>query len=151
MFALKLAILLALCQYIDMVCIYCGGNTRVTNSRPQVRSNQVWRRRQCNKCGALFSTTEKNDPGETLVVKVDDGNQESFLIEKLFLSIYESMKYRKNAVADAKYLTQTVINKLSHSTNNGVIDSKLITKAVLVSLNRFDKIAASHYLAFHSN
>ena len=134
-----------------MVCVYCAGKTRVINSRPQVKSNQIWRRRLCKDCQALFTTIEFHDPAQTWLIKDPSGLSANFISEKLFLSIYESLKHRPSALLDAKHLTQTVINKLSRTTKNGLIDSRQITKTVTVSLNRFDKAACTHYLSFHSS
>ncbi|MGH7233962.1 MAG: hypothetical protein ACREF7_00755 [Candidatus Saccharimonadales bacterium] len=134
-----------------MVCVYCGGKTRVFNSRPLFRSNQVWRRRICNECKAVFTTVEGHDPAQTWLVKSSNQSSTNFIREKLFLSIYESLKHRPTALLDAKHLTQTVINKLGAATKSGAIDASSITSTVIVSLNRFDKIAGTHYKAFHSS
>ena len=39
-----------------MTCPWCGGNTKVINSRPQ--EDIVYRRRECLICKERFSTTE---------------------------------------------------------------------------------------------
>ena len=132
-----------------MVCVYCGGSTRVSNSRPLVRSNRIWRRRSCKNCQAVFTTVELYDPSQTWMVVVAGSQPAAFMSEKLFLSIYESLKHRPSALRDAKYITETVINKLSRTTNNGLISNVLIAKTVSISLNRFDKVARTHYQAFH--
>ena len=144
-----MAILTAICQYVDMVCVYCGGNTKVSNSRPQVKSNRIWRRRSCSSCQAVFTTIELYDPAQTWMVYGSDDKPTVFISEKLFLSIYESLKHRPAALLDAKHLSETVINKLGRTTNNGVIKKDTITKTVSVSLHRFDKVAHTHYQAFH--
>jgi transcriptional regulator NrdR family protein len=69
--------------------------------------------------------------------------------EKLFLSIYESLRHRPTALPDAINLTKTVIQRINQSAKHGVIDAKLISKVTLVCLNRFDKVASTHYQAFH--
>jgi transcriptional regulator NrdR family protein len=133
-----------------MVCIYCGGKTRVSNSRPLVRSNQIWRRRTCKTCGAVFTTIEENDARQTWVVKSSDRPPVGFVREKLFLSIYESLRHRPTALYDAKHLTQTIINNLGRTTKNGIIEASTIKNMVVVSLNRFDRVASTHYKAFHA-
>lgn len=132
-----------------MVCVYCGGNTKVSNSRPQKKSNRIWRRRFCTDCQAVFTTIELYDPSQTWMVRGPLNKPNAFISEKLFLSIYESLKHRPSALLDAKYLTETVVNKLGRTTINGIISRDLITKTVSVSLNRFDKVAHTHYQAFH--
>jgi transcriptional regulator NrdR family protein len=131
-----------------MVCIYCGENTRTLNSRLQKRTNQTWRRRQCLSCKSIVTTLEHIELTKSLVVINNSGETNSFVAEKLFLSIYESLKHRPNAINDAKQLSNTVTFKLINPTN-GRIQSKIITEVTLVALNRFDKVASAHYSAFH--
>jgi transcriptional regulator NrdR family protein len=138
-----------MCQHVDMVCLHCSGKTSVTNSRPQQRSNQVWRRRQCRKCNAVFTTTETAQYGGAWAVRGKSGHLSPFSRDKLFLSLYKSCGHRKTALNDAGALADTVIKKLAGLVSGGKIESKAITQVVQVALNRFDKAASSHYQAFH--
>jgi transcriptional repressor NrdR len=132
-----------------MVCVHCGGKTKVVNSRQQRKSNQVWRRRQCLECGAVFSTREAAQ--HELAWLVRDGSRlEPFSRDRLFLSLYKSCEHRKTALSDARGLTDTIIGKLSAHMVDGAVDDRDITRVALVALNRFDKAASTHYQAFHS-
>lgn len=128
--------------------MYCGGNTKIINSRLHSRTNQTWRRRQCLKCKSVVTTLEQMDMTKALIVRNNSGQINRFMPEKLFLSIYESLKHRSTAIQDAKYLSQTITTKLSLLCN-GKIESKTIAETTLVALNRFDKVASAHYNAFH--
>jgi len=131
-----------------MVCIYCGGQTRVVNSRPQARSNRVWRRRRCLACAAVFSTEEA--VRHELAWRVRNGKHlQPFLRDKLFLSLYESCRHRKTALSDADGLTETVIKKLQGYTANGTVSPHDIARVAQVALNRFDRAAGVQYQAFH--
>lgn len=132
-----------------MVCLHCGGETSVTNSRPQQRSNQVWRRRQCGKCGAIFTTTETARYGGSWAVRGKSGRLSPFSRDKLFLSLYKSCEHRKTVLNDADALADTVIKKLAGLVSDGTVESAAIAQVVQVALNRFDKAASSHYRAFH--
>ncbi len=132
-----------------MVCIYCSDETHVTNSRPQRRSNQVWRRRQCLSCKAIFSTEEAANYTAAWSIRAASGTIEPFSRDKLFLSLYKSCQHRKSAVADARALTDTITSKLLPQVRNGSLGDKTITQTALVALSRFDKAAATHYQAFH--
>ncbi len=131
-----------------MVCIYCGGNTRIINSRLQNRTNITWRRRQCLSCKSIATTLEQIDLTRSLVVNNKSGETCAFIPEKLFLSIYESLKHRPTAITDARHLSNTVISRIINP-SNGKIESRVITEITLVVLNRFDKVASAHYNAFH--
>lgn len=131
-----------------MVCIYCEGNTEVVNSRPQRKNNQVWRRRHCKTCGAIFSTEESIQ--HELAWQVRHGSRsQPFSRDKLFLSLYKSCEHRKTALGDAKGLTETVMRKLSPLITDGSVSSRDIVQVAQVALNRFDKAASIRYQAFH--
>lgn len=132
-----------------MVCIHCGSNTQVTNSRLQKRRNQVWRRRQCVSCQALFTTEEGADYTAAWAVQGVEGGLEPFSRDKLFISMYESLKHRSAALADAGDLTDTVMQKLHKAQRDGVITHSSIIQTVEVALTRFDSVASTYYVAFH--
>lgn len=132
-----------------MVCIICGETTHIINSRRQVRLNSTWRRRKCEKCHAIFTTIESADLSSNWLIDKENGVLEPFLQEKLFLSIYESCRHRMTAIEDSKYLTTNVIAQLKSYIKNGVIKTRSITNTTGTALNRFDNVAAVHYLAFH--
>ncbi len=134
-----------------MVCTYCGGKTQVVNSRHQIKSNQVWRRRQCLDCTALFTSEEKVAYALAWVVYTG-GSFEPFSRDKLLLSLHESCEHRENALSDAQGLTETVINKLpAHimHDNPGTLFNDDIARIAHVALNRFDQAAAVRYYSLH--
>ena len=132
-----------------MVCIHCGGKTHTINSRLQKRANQVWRRRQCQACGAVFTTKESADYTAAWRVSHKTGDLEPFQRDKLFLSLYQACGHRSTAQSDASGLTDTIIAKLLTSEPSGVIKSTRITSVAQVALNRFDKAASSYYAVRH--
>lgn len=133
-----------------MVCYKCGGETAVINSRPQKRANQVWRRRHCTLCDAVFSTTEAIDYSKSLVVRPRVQKQlEPFDRDRLLVSLYKSLGHRPTALSDASGLCATIITKLTPAETNNVVAAQQIVQITLVALNRFDKLAAQHYQAYH--
>jgi len=146
-----LAKTIAACQYIDMVCIYCASKTNVTNSRPQKRLLQVWRRRHCTQCGALFTTNEVVDLSTSLVVRHANGPVRPFSRDKLFVSVLRAVGHRSEPVEDAGALTATITAKLLHSTTTATISPADIVKTALDVLKRFDKAAAVQYQAYHKS
>lgn len=132
-----------------MVCIYCGAETGVTNSRHQKRANQVWRRRQCRSCGAVFTTEERVNYDGVWLVRDKAGHSKPFSRQKLIMSLYRGLTHRKTALKDAEGLSETVINKLSRLVRDGSLDAAAIISVAQVALNRFDKVASVHYAAHH--
>lgn len=74
---------------------------------------------------------------------------EPFQRDKLFMSIYDSLKHRKTALSDASGLTDTVISQLYPLMKDAVVERMAIIRAVTEVLTRFDGVAATHYDAFH--
>lgn len=132
-----------------MVCIYCGSATHVANSRLQRQFNQVWRRRLCSRCRSTFTTHEKVDLANTLVVRQASGQLTPFSRDHLFISIYESIKHRAKPIVDADGITQTVVARLRAEISEATIDRDTIVTTVRPVLERFDKAAATMYVAYH--
>jgi transcriptional regulator NrdR family protein len=134
-----------------MICIYCGHETEVYNSRRMRRNPSVWRRRRCIACVAQFSTEELPDYDVSLVVKGLDGKLYPFSRDKLFLSLHNSLGHRKDALESATQLTATVIGKLLRSKKapDGVLAIQHLAQAGYLTLKRFDPLAANTYKAYH--
>ncbi len=132
-----------------MVCIYCQSDTQVINSRPQKRSNSVWRRRQCEGCNTVFSTEEHADLTKSVVVRKSPKRLEAFQNDRLFIDLYESLKHRKTALKDARALTSTIISKVLMLQVDGIIEKNDITRCTYEILGYFDNAAAVHYRAFY--
>lgn len=132
-----------------MVCIHCRGETKVINSRLKKRANNVWRRRHCLACDAVFTTLETADLVSSWGVRDLKGKISPYNRDKLYLSIYESCRHRNKAVTEASHLTDTITERLQANIESGVISSSIIKKTALVTLNRFDRAAGTSYQAFH--
>lgn len=131
-----------------MVCIYCSSDTRVVNSRHQKKLNRVWRRRTCMNCGTTFTSSEAVDLSGSITVR-NIRHLEPFQRDKLFMSIYDSLKHRKTALSDATALTDTVITRLYPHMHEAMVDVEQIVVSVTDVLGKFDKSAAVYYAAFH--
>jgi len=137
-----------------MVCIYCSSDLSVSNSRPQKSYNQIWRRRPCKACGAIFTSIESIDLSKSLIVLKSLQNApraelQAFERDKLFISLYESLRHRATAASDARGLCDTIIAHIIKKAADGKIDSRTIIGLALNTLHNFDAAAATHYAAFH--
>jgi len=132
-----------------MVCIYCGSETKVTNSRHQRRANNVWRRRQCVSCNTVFSTIESPDIELSITIRQSNGRLEPFLRDKLLVSVYDSLKHRKSALTDATALTATIVTRAYELADQALIERDALVEITYVVLERFDTVAATHYQAYH--
>lgn len=131
-----------------MVCVYCGSETRVANSRLQRRSNQVWRRRQCKACKAVFTTIEAIDLPATLIVD-SGGRSEPFLPDKLYTEVLLALQDRKDAYVAAREVTNTVIKELLKLPDKPLFQPEQISRVAASVLKRLDRRAYLRFAAEH--
>ena len=146
-----LAFLIALCQYIDMVCIYCKNPTSVTNSRANNRDVAVWRRRLCSVCGAILTSFEHYELSTAFIVKKRSGALEAFQRDKLLISIARAIDHRKNPAQAASDLTKTILNQLLKPTDlSKTLSTADISRVTSLALKRYDAASSIRYLSFQS-
>ena len=133
-----------------MVCIYCRADTRVTNSRLQKRQNSTWRRRQCSKCRAIFTTIEHAEYENALVIKNHASHIVPFSRDTLFVSIFDSCRHRDSPVRDAGALTDTILAKMMLGLRpGGMIERNDLIAVAAETLRQFDTAAYTYYQAYH--
>ncbi len=144
-----LVLFIAACQYVDMVCLYCGSKLAVSNSRRQKRTNSVWRRRTCPTCKAIFTSIESIDQTANLAYQGRSKHLQPFSGDKIYISVYEACRHRKTAPEDARHLTDTIIKQLLGAKHSAVIRRHHVVTVTLGALERFDRTAALQYQAYH--
>ena len=129
-----------------MRCPFCGHDeTQVKDSRPSDDNNSIRRRRQCPACAARFTTFERVQLRDLMVIKKDDGRV-IFDREKLVRSI--SISCRKRPVkSDQIELVANSIQRRLESYGETEMPSKLIGELVMDALKELDRVA---YLRFAS-
>lgn len=133
-----------------MVCPFCNKETEVINSRPQKRTNGVWRRRHCFDCQRIFTTVEKADLSASIRVQKRSGDLEPLSEAKLMISLYRALDHQNNAPEVALDLSQTIIKSVLKFTNGPLVPSSAISHEVIIVLKRFDAAAAIRYKSFQS-
>ena len=131
-----------------MVCIYCGGQTKVTNSRLQKRNNQVWRRRQCLACQSVITTHEAIELESALSVQTTGGLQ-AFLPDLLLSELILTLQDRKDAYTASGEILATIVRKLLSLPQKPVFCPKDISKTASKVLKGFDKRAYLRFVAEH--
>lgn len=134
-----------------MNCIYCGSDTKVTNSRSRKLDKSVWRRRQCKSCVAQFTTNETADYLSSLVVRTSKNSLIPFSRDKLFISIFKALGHRNDALSCATDLTNTIISKTIRNSDlkDGCINHTALASVSYIVLKRFDNLASHTYKAYH--
>lgn len=129
-----------------MKCPHCQHqDTRVVDSRPIEDGALLRRRRQCDHCGARFSTHERviNSP---LVVVKKDGRREEFSGEKLRGGIANACNKRPVATADIEGAVEEIEAALRRE-NNSEVPVERVGELVMEKLLALDQVA---YVRFAS-
>lgn len=129
-----------------MRCPFCGHDaSQVKDSRPTDDGAAIRRRRQCEGCAARFTTFERIQLRELIVVKSED-RREPFEREKLLRSI--GIAARKRPV-DALAIERLVsgIQRQLETSGEAEIASKRIGEMVMEGLKGLDSVA---YIRFAS-
>lgn len=129
-----------------MRCPFCAhDDTQVKDSRPTEDNASIRRRRQCSSCGARFTTFERVQLREVVVVKSGD-RREPFDRSKLEQSI--SLATRKRSI-DQERIDQLIsgIQRQVETSGEAEVPSSHIGELVMEGLRQIDSVA---YIRFAS-
>jgi transcriptional repressor NrdR len=129
-----------------MRCPFCAhDDSQVKDSRPTEDNTSIRRRRQCESCGARFTTFERVQLRDITVVKSDD-TRETFDRGKIERSV--ALACRKRGVSQER-LDQLVsgIQRQVETLGDGEIPSARIGEMVMDGLRQLDSVA---YIRFAS-
>jgi len=134
-----------------MKCPYCNfEDTQVIDSRDTENLESTRRRRECTKCKKRFTTYERVEEADIVVVK-KDGSREKFERQKVLKGVIESCEKRSIPLEKIEKLVDAVESDL-RKRDSVEIESKSLGKIVMRRLKNLDKVAflrfASVYLEF---
>ena len=128
-----------------MRCPFCAHeDSQVKDSRPSEDGAAIRRRRQCEGCGARFTTFERVHIRDLTVVK-KDGKREPFDRAKLERAITHSCRKREIEPAKIDQLISGVQRQME--TLGDEVTSVRIGEAVMAGLKALDHVA---YIRFAS-
>ncbi len=125
-----------------MRCIFCGELTRVTDKRES--SNGTRRRRECLSCRKRFTTYEKPEIKEIIIVK-KDGRKEPFSREKLKAGIMRACEKRPISAEKIDGIVGSIEERLRQKRKE--IKTKILGGMIINKLKKLDKVA---YIRFAS-
>ena len=129
-----------------MRCPFCGHeNSQVKDSRPAEDGASIRRRRQCEDCGARFTTFERVQLRELTIVK-SAGRREPFDRVKLERSIAIACRKRPVPQERLDRLISSVQRQIETS-GESEVDSGTIGELVMNGLKALDPVA---YIRFAS-
>ena len=133
-----------------MICPICKkGETSVVDSRPTEDGTSIRRRRLCNICGERFTTFERVQFRELVVVK-KNGRKSPFDREKLSKSIYIALKKRPiDTDTVEKFITN--ISRSLEELGQSEISSNTIGMMVMDGLKELDPVAYVRFASVYRN
>ena len=129
-----------------MRCPFCAhDDSQVKDSRPTEDGAAIRRRRQCESCGARFTTFERIQLRELIILK-SEGRREPFERDKLARSV--AVACRKRPIEQAR-IDQMVsgIQRQLETLGDAEIDARQIGALVMDGLRGLDSVA---YIRFAS-
>lgn len=128
-----------------MHCPKCKHNdTKVIDSRETNDSREIRRRRECEKCGFRFTTFERIETANFVVVK-KDGSREGYDREKLIRGIWKACEKRPVTQEQLDLLLDQLEEKWA--TQGREVTSRFIGEDVMEMLKNIDEVS---YIRFAS-
>ncbi len=133
-----------------MKCPFCGHeDSQVKDSRPSDDNSAIRRRRECTHCDARFTTFERVQLRDLIVVK-NDGRREPFDREKLIRSLRLPLQKRPISSDVIDRSANEIIRQLE-SSGEADITTKLIGERVMAVLARLDPVAYVRYASVYKD
>ena len=134
-----------------MKCPYCSyEETQVIDSRDTENLESTRRRRECSKCKKRFTTYERVEEADIVVVK-KDGKRERYERQKLMNGVIKECEKRQIPLEKIEKLVDYVESDL-RKRDSVEIESKTLGRITMRKLRSLDKVAflrfASVYLEF---
>ena len=129
-----------------MKCPFCGSEeSRVLDKRETPDSKATRRRRECLSCGKRFTTYERVEEVDLVVIK-KDGKREMFDRNKLKMGIMKACEKRPVKLEQVEKMIDRIENDLRKRQSTEVTSS-VIGDLVMKRLKKLDKVA---YIRFAS-
>ncbi len=133
-----------------MRCPYCGYiDSKVIDKRDNPDYSATRRRRECLSCHKRFSTHERVEMSDLLVVK-KDGRREPFNPEKMRAGLFKALEKRPVSAE----LTNAVAQEIEQEIRRRYLDevpSKAIGEAIMRRLKKLDQIAYIRFASVYRN
>ena len=133
-----------------MRCPYCGSDdTQVKDSRPTEDSAAIRRRRVCGDCGGRFTTFERVQLRDLVVVK-KSGRKVPFDRDKLSRSVSTAVRKRDIDPERLDRMISGVVRQLE-SLGDSEINSETIGAFVMDGLKELDDVAFVRFASVYKN
>tara|TARA_B100001123_G_C15057871_1_gene926315 strand:+ start:386 stop:856 length:471 start_codon:yes stop_codon:yes gene_type:complete len=133
-----------------MRCPFCSHeNSQVKDSRPTEDNTSIRRRRICEQCGSRFTTFERIQLRDLIVIK-NNNQKEVFDRDKMFRSL--SLALRKRDVDQEKIekIVNAIVRRLENS-GESEIRTNLIGEYIMEALSNLDQVAYVRFASVYRN
>lgn len=133
-----------------MRCPFCGhDDTQVKDSRPTEDNAAIRRRRECEHCQARFTTFERVQLRDLVVLK-SDGQREPFERDKLLRSLRLALQKRPVEGETIERTANAIVRQLE-STGETDVTSNTIGEKVMEALEKLDTVAYVRYASVYKD
>ena len=133
-----------------MRCPFCGNvDTQVKDSRPAEDHVAIRRRRFCPACGGRFTTYERVQLRDLVVVKTN-GRREDFDRDKLERSMQIALRKRPVDPERVERVISGIVRRLE-SSGESEINAEHIGEAVMDALANLDPVAYVRFASVYKN
>ncbi len=133
-----------------MRCPYCGGEeTQVKDSRPTEDHTAIRRRRICNSCGGRFTTFERVQLRELMVLK-RNGRRVPFDRDKLHRSVEIALRKRQVEAERIERMVSGIVRQLE-SAGDTDVTAESIGNHVMEALKAIDDVAYVRFASVYRN
>ena len=128
-----------------MKCPYCSKTESKVVDKRETSENTVRRRRECLECGKRYTTYERIESAELIVIKKDE-RRETFSRDKLKAGLLKACEKRPVSVEKIDKIVEEIESRL-RGKGNSEVKSPVIGELVMSYLKKLDKVA---YIRFAS-
>src|SRR3978361_500238 len=133
-----------------MRCPFCGHlESQVKDSRPSEDGAAIRRRRLCPQCGGRFTTFERVQLRELIIMK-RSGRRAPFDRDKLMRSIQVALRKRPVDPERVERMVSGIVRRLE-SLGESEIKSETVGKLVMEALKMLDDVAYVRFASVYRN
>ena len=133
-----------------MRCPFCSNeDTQVKDSRPTEDNTAIRRRRVCDVCGSRFTTFERIQLRDLVVMK-SNGQKENFDRDKMYRSLSLALRKRNVDNENIEKIVNAIVRKLENSGETD-IKSNIIGQYIMEALMHLDQVAYVRFASVYKN
>ena len=133
-----------------MRCPFCSQeNSQVRDSRPTEDNTAIRRRRICDQCGSRFTTFERIQLRDLIVVKKNN-QREPFDRDKMFRSLSLALRKRNVDQEKTEKIVNAIVRRLENS-GESEIKTSLIGEYIMEALSNLDQVAYVRFASVYKN